>query len=306
MGICKFCGKDAGWFKEQHAECAQLAETGYQQILAAVRQAVAQGTSFAEAKTSIDIAIMLDRVPADRVHQAFLQAWSDAAEEIGMAEPLSADKYAAMVQFSQDAGLDAAELAKSSGSITASVSAVLWRVMHGDLKEIPAIAHPFNLSGSEVALFLIDGVIYAKDTVSRTYQTDYSGMSVNLGYGVYHRFGTSERTEVDHTSLTEVDRGQMLFTTNNIYFGGAHKSVKVSYEHIVQFRFYGNGLGIFRDSANAVVEVFQVMNPWGQACGRFMFNLAHFLAQPEAKALYGAATGKRAHRQPDTLPATQP
>jgi len=69
MGICKFCGKDAGWFKEQHAECAQLAETGYQQILAAVRQAVAQGTSFAEAKTSIDIAIMLDRVPADRVMQ---------------------------------------------------------------------------------------------------------------------------------------------------------------------------------------------------------------------------------------------
>src|SRR5215475_8213542 len=98
MGICKFCGKDSGWFTEAHKECVQLAETGYQQVLATVKQSVASGNSYAETKISLDGVIFLDRVPADRVHQAYVEGWSEAGEQAGALEPLSPDKYAAMTQ----------------------------------------------------------------------------------------------------------------------------------------------------------------------------------------------------------------
>jgi hypothetical protein len=62
------------------------------------------------------------------------------------------------------------------------------------------------------------------------------------------------------------------------------------YEHIVQFHYAENGLSLSRDTANAPLEAFRLLRPWGPACGQLIFNLAHFLAQPEARQLYGKAT----------------
>jgi len=61
---------------------------------------------------------------------------------------------------------------------------------------------------------------------------------------------------------------------------------------------HSDGIGIFRDSANARAEVFTVLeaNPSGgdpvsarPIFGWFLFNMAHFLAQPEAKTLFAKA-----------------
>ena len=98
----------------------------------------------------------------------------------------------------------------------------------------------------------------------------------------------------------EIDYGSLLLTTRNFYFGGEHTNFRIPFEHVLSFRAHTDGLGLFRDTANAKAEVFTVLepNPNGgdpvparPIFGWFLFNMAHFLAQPEARELY--ATAKR-------------
>jgi hypothetical protein len=66
-------------------------------------------------------------------------------------------------------------------------------------------------------------------------------------------------------TLKEIDYGELLLTTQNIYFGGEHTNFRIPYEHVVTFRALTSGIGAFRDSANAKAEVFTVLeaNPNG-------------------------------------------
>jgi hypothetical protein len=84
--------------------------------------------------------------------------------------------------------------------------------------------------------------------------------------------------------MTDIDSGGMLITTKNLYFGGQHKTFRISYDRILSFRPLTNGIGIFRDTGGKP-EIFTVYNPWPNS-GGFLFNLCHFLAQPEGRALY--------------------
>ena len=105
-------------------------------------------------------------------------------------------------------------------------------------------------------------------------------------------FGGFKGESVDIETLKEIDYGGMLIATQNIYFGGPHTTFRIPYDHIVSFRPYSAGIGVFRDSANAKAEVFTVMepNPNGgnpvnarPLVGWFLFNMAHCLAQPGRK-----------------------
>ena len=123
-------------------------------------------------------------------------------------------------------------------------------------------------------------------------------MSIRLARGVYYHFGGFKGHRVDTSTLQEIDYGGMLLTTQNIYFGGERTTFRIPYDHVVSFRPHSDGIGIFRDSANAKAEVFTVLeaNPSGgdpvsarPIFGWFLFNMAHFLAQPEARTLYATA-----------------
>src|SRR5437588_3165758 len=78
----------------------------------------------------------------------------------------------------------------------------------------------------------------------------------------------------------------MLSTTDTMYLGGEYKSFRLPYEQIVRRGPFIDSLEMSRDATGTQCEVFTVLNAW-PACGWFLFNLAHFLAQPDARALYG-------------------
>ena|SRR5438552_18318417 len=122
----------------------------------------------------------------------------------------------------------------------------------------------------------------------------------SLAYLTTHSIfeGVKLRCFSSAASLQEIDYGGMLLTTQNIYFGGERTTFRIPYDHVVSFRPHSDGIGIFRDSANAKAEVFTVLeaNPSGgdpvsarPIFGWFLFNMAHFLAQPEARTLYAKA-----------------
>jgi hypothetical protein len=154
--------------------------------------------------------------------------------------------------------------------------------------------HTFNLKPDEVALQHFGSVVYSRDTVTRSRQGGYSGLSAPLGRGVYYHFGGFRAEAMDVTTLKEIDYGAMLIATKHIYFGGPHTTFRIPYDNIVSFRSYASGLGVFRDNANSKAEVFTVLerNPYGgepinarPLVGWFLYNMAHCLSQPGARTL---------------------
>lgn len=132
------------------------------------------------------------------------------------------------------------------------------------------------------------------------YQGGHAGLSVRVAKGVYYHVGGFNGRRIQTASLKRADQGAMLLTTQNLYFGGAHTNFRIPYERVLSCRSYTDGIGLFRDSANAKPEVFSVIEA-GNAVnahpitGWLLFNLVKFLAQPEGRALYTAKRQKQAH-----------
>jgi len=316
MGFCRYCGKKAGWFSDDHEACVISSQKGCEQVASLVASSTSEklvpppghpdsddwyssfaGQACSEAKPTIDQITTEHRIPPDDLHKALLRGWSTGAERVGLAEPLSPERQTAIMAFARAIGLVDQETCKTDGFRATTLSTLLWSVMvHGDPTPVAYVAqHPFNLKAGEIPLLFFGSVVYSQETVSRAYQGGYGGMSVRVGRGMYYHFGGFKGQRIDTATLKEIDYGGMLLTTQNIYFGGEHRTFRIPYEHVVSFRPHGDGIGLFRDAANAKVEVFTVLLPDCNGkpvnappmFGWFLFNVAHFLAQPEARALYG-------------------
>ena len=323
MGICRFCGQDTGWFgwfRNSHAACEALAKKGCHQIVeraSAIADRLIPTPDRREDRTWCaqlavqiwaEVAPQLDcvasecRVPADDNHRARLQGWSKGTERVSLAEPISIGRVAALVAFYRAMGLSDEEIKRTAGFRAMSCSSLLWFVMvHGDPTPVASKdRHPFNLATGEIPLLLLPNVVYLKETVTTSYQGGHAGLSVRVAKGVYYHVGGFNGRRIQTASLKRADQGAMLLTTQNLYFGGAHTNFRIPYERVLSCRSYTDGIGLFRDSANAKPEVFSVIEA-GNAVnahpitGWLLFNLVKFLAQPEGRALYTAKRQKQAH-----------
>jgi hypothetical protein len=283
---CKYCGQKSGWFSDVHEACVTASHNGCAEIASVLSSAITESKPYSDIRPRIEGIKVQNHVPAEEFHVALVNGLSSGAEKLGLAEPLSVDKHDAFQAFIKNAGLTQQELLKTNGYKAAVSSMVLWFVLHGRIAEIAdSLQHPFNLQSGEVPIMMFGSVVYSQETVSRSRQGGYAGASLPLGHGIYYHFGGFQSKPVEKTTLKEIDYGRLLLTTQNMYFGGDHKTFRLPYDRVVRFEPYSDGLGFFRDSANAKSEVFTVANPFS-AVGWFLFNTAHFLAQPEARALY--------------------
>lgn len=319
MGICKFCGESAGWFKEVHAACADSCREGCEDIVGAVSSTIKDKlqlpaghpetpdwyAGFAskiwiELKQTVDQLTIEHRVPPDYVRKALRKGWSTGTHDLAVAEPMNPNLWSVITRLDGLMGFTDQDLRSTDGFLAASFSMLLWSVMiHGDPTPFASVQpHPFNLQAGEILLIFLGSVVYSKETVSRSYQGAYGGMSVRLARGMYYHFGGFRGQPIDTSMLKEIDYGGMLVTTRCLYFGGDHTNFRIPYDHVVSSRPQSDGIGLFRSNANARAEVFTVLeasstggNPVNARpiFGWFLFNATHFLAQPEVRALYANA-----------------
>lgn len=320
MGICRYCGQSAGWFRDVHNTCAISCQQGCEQVTSVVASTIKDKVNlptghpdtedwysefasqvWSDLQRTVQKLTSEHSIPSDDLRKALREGWSTGSATLAVAEPLHPEKWEIAADLFKLMGFTKEDLLRTDGMTAAYLSMVLWSVMIGDqptlfLSEVQP--HPFNLRDGEIPLIFFGSVVYSKETTSRSYQGGYGGMSVRLARGMYYHFGGFQGQRIDTSTLTEVDYGGMLLTTQNIYFGGVHTNFRIPYEHVISFRAHSDGIGIFRDSANARAEVFRVLerNPNGgdpvnarPMFGWFLFNMAHFLAQPEARTLYANA-----------------
>jgi hypothetical protein len=296
MSVCQYCGQSAGLFSHVHKECEQSAQEGIVQYTDAVKQAVLKGSSYQEASTPLTIITMGHKMLPDQIKTALMDGWSQAVNQLMDAAPISDAIHTASVKFLQDAGIDSAALATTQSSINLELNFLYWCVTQGKLTQCPPVAeNSFSLQPGETAILMLNNISYARDVTREQTVRHTSGSGTGLhgdGFGVGFHSSDSVSQVVENTEMTKVDDGQLLFTTRNMYFGGQHKSFRLPYTELLDVKSYSNGLGFFRDKDDAPAEVFCIFPGWSGPSPKFWCSLVHFLASPEAEALYGISSHK--------------
>jgi len=94
----------------------------------------------------------------------------------------------------------------------------------GMVTQKPSLAYLTTHSifeGVKLRCFSLAVLCYSKETISRSSQGGYGGMSIRLARGVYYHFGDSKGREWTPQRCQEIDYGGMLLTTQNIYFAAS-------------------------------------------------------------------------------------
>ena len=296
MSVCQYCGQSAGLFSHVHKECEKSAQEGIGQYTEAVKQAVLKGSSYQEASTPLTIITMGHKMLPDQIKAALVDGWSQAVNQLMDAAPISDAVHTAATKFLQDAGVDSAALATTQSSINLELNFLFWCVTEGKLTQCPPVAeNSFSLQPGETAILMLNNIGYARDVTRKQTVRHTSGSGTGMhgdGFGVGFHSSDSVSQVVENTEMTKLDDGQLLFTTRNIYFGGQHKSFRLPYTGLLDVKSYSNGLGFFRDKDDAPAEVFCIFPGWSGPAPKFWCSLVHFLASPEAQALYGASSHK--------------
>jgi hypothetical protein len=215
------------------------------------------------------------RVPFDWVRGILLQSWERAVDETVRTNVLSDEQVRSLQDFANKYSFSVSDLNRNGAGTRIAMSLTLRDVMEGRLPRVPPMAAdaPFNLRQSEQIIWVFRGTRYFVERVHRMRVGGYTGMSFRVAKGVYWHTGGFMSKPVEISQLDHIDTGILGIASENIYFGGDHKSFRIPFQKIVSFHPYADGLGFFRDSANASPEIFVIGKE-----GWFLFNLVQNLA----------------------------
>jgi hypothetical protein len=274
VGDCRYCGKPAGWFRQQHKECDAKHHAGCEQILALAQDAIRNsgdlGTMEARAREVASSSYVQDgTVPA-----LLVKAWENAVNAVLEDSVLSVAEETALERAQKHFGWRQDELDKNGTYTTVVKNGVLRDVLEG---KVPTRFRfegqlPFNFQKDERLLWAFGGVKYYEVRSRRSFVGGYQGVSVRVARGLYYRVGGFRGQPLVSAETVLADTGILGVTQKQLYFTGAAKSFRVRYDKIVSFTAYSDGIGFQRDAATAKPQSFQTGDGW------FAYNLITNLA----------------------------
>ena len=280
MGICKYCRKDAGWFKSEHAECKWAHDSALKKMRDLCIDAALSGEPDPGLESQLRNIAQEARVNSGQVRPIVLGAIDDALQDALGDHLLERDELQALNRYKDALKISDREM-ESRGLTTKIRQAVLLRSLFEDgaipKREQPRLGGrrerlPFNMMKSESLLWVFRNVDYLTEVVSREFQAGSSGMSFRVARGVYYRTGSSRGRTVTTKSMEVVDSGMMGVTTKHIYWAGQEgfgnsQSFRIRLNRIVSLEPYEDGISVMRDTQRAKPEGFVGMD------GGFAANL---------------------------------
>ena len=151
---------------------------------------------------------------------------------------------------------------------------ILREVLEGKIPQPPNAGRlPFNMLPSESLIWPFTGVRYYERRTKIIRKGVSHGASIRVMKGVYYqpRVFRSEPVEVNETRL--IDEGVVALTTQNIYFAGQEKSLRIPYKRVLSFDGYADGFSITRNAESAKPQIFLTGDGW------FSYNVVAHLVQ---------------------------
>jgi len=274
MGICQYCGGDAGVFRKVHKQCGERADSGRAQLLAAVAQSVFGPVESASFMTYLG-GIAKESLLGDAdIRLALVSGWERAVDAALEDDVFTSDEERSLVEFAATMGLSQDDLDVRGAYMRVVKAAVIRDVLDGGLPQRLGFDGPlpFNLQKGEVVVWVFPGVTYHEQQTRTEYVGGSQGMSVCVMSGVYYRVGGFRGHPVQTSGTVSVSNGLLGVTDKHIYFASPQKTFRIKYDKIVAFTPYSDGIGLQRDAQTAKPESFTTGDGW------FTYNLIANLA----------------------------
>jgi hypothetical protein len=275
MGICIFCGKPAGFFRDKHQECARELQSAKNKITSIALEAIKGDSSMSALGEKIAEIEKTNKSLIDSKKQHLILAWEKAVDDFLEDGIIDAGEEKRLVEFKDYFCISQSDLDGSGAFEKVAKSAVLRDVLAGKIPKQVRISGtmPINLQKDESVAWIFSNSKYLEDKIKRQFVGRSQGVSLRIMKGVYYRIGDFRGQSVESEERTHIDTGIFVLTNKNVYFAGPRKSVRIPYSKIVSFEPYGDGIGIMRDAASAKPQIFVTHDGW------FTYNLAVNLAR---------------------------
>ena len=265
MGKCKYCGKDAGFFKSKHPACEERHTAGCARLEAILTECFDTKTDFYTRRGEVRALFGNSFFDSDDMTRIYVGALDRAVERYLDDGLVDAEEERMVARFMQFSELSQQVLNANRSLEKVVQSKVLMELLNGRIPK-PNITitgdFPFLLSKNENILWMFRGITLLQQKVRREYRGRSSGVSMRVCKGVYYRTGGFRGTPVETSYMAHIGTGSVCLTDKNLYFHSPEKSLKIPISKILSLEPYSNGLGLQKDGANDKPMFFENLNSW--------------------------------------------
>ncbi len=274
MGMCKFCGSNAGFLRGEHSECRTKYDTGVEYLVQAYNS-MAMGMEDSAAMDTYLERVMVDaRIGEDVQREALVRGWRSAVDDALSDHLLTEDERQNLDTYRDRFSLSDSEMDGDGHMTKMAHAGILQDARMGiyHVTQDEKLRTGFNFQKSEELVWLFPNSEYYEERVRRERQGGHGGVSVRVARGVYYNTGRFNSRTVETTVTEHMDTGTVGITTKHIYFGGKSKKFRVNYSRIMAFDPFTDGIGIMREAQTARPQKFKTGHGW------FIYNLVTMLA----------------------------
>lgn len=265
MGTCKYCKKDAGWFRNSHDECEVIHRNGVAELKSCISSCFQRCEDFYLYQSKINEVISRSYIQTEELKNIYISSIDSAVEQYlndGLISPKEKSTIARFIQFT---GYTAADL-NQNGTIEKMLQCeVLVQLLNGQ-QPTPQItvagSLPFMLGKDENLIWVFRNITLHQQKVRREYKGRNRGFNIRICKGVYYRTGGFKGTPIETIYMHKVGIGMVCLTTKHLYFSSPEKSIKIPYDKILSVETYSNGVGIQKDGANDKPIFLEGLTSW--------------------------------------------
>jgi len=264
MGVCKLCGKEVGWLRSTHKECAARYAGGTKLVESLVVGAIRNGIDQQKIEDKVSDFANTFNLDLVEVTPILLAAWDKAAEDSLSDNLLTKEEENRLTDLAEFFGADTRMLSKRPAFIKLVKAAVIRDLCEGKLPTQVEISGniPLAIQKGEQVIWIFNGVKYYESKTRTHYVGSSQGVSVRLMKGVYYRVGGFRGEPVQTTSMVHIDTGSLIVTNKHLAFIGPQKSIRLKHDKIISHTPYSNGIGVCRDATAAKPQVFITDDGW--------------------------------------------
>lgn len=265
MGECKYCHKDAGWFRTKHSACEEKHNLGINEIKTIIRNCFELKEDFYLKDNRIQHIIQESYIDKKSFDNILCSTFDEAIESYLNDGIIDSAEEQTIARFIQYSGLSQMSL-NANKSLEKFLQAKVLRDIISGNTPTPQITitgdFPFLLSKSERLVWLFRNITLYQQKIKREYVGRSRGISVRIMKGVYYRTGGFKGHPIETTIMQRISCGSVCLTDKHIYFSSPEKSLKIPYSKILSIESYSNGIGLQKDGASDKPIFLEGINSW--------------------------------------------
>jgi hypothetical protein len=264
VGVCTFCGKSAGLFRTQHAECVASREAFRVQIMDFFVKALSSPIDpkrFYELVVAGCRAQHLDDEGLGYVAAVGIGKMIDAALEDHL---LTDGELARVIAMTEAFNVDLEVMETLTGAHTKLIKARVLRDLNaGEITNRTELVDGFtpNFESGETPVWSFFPTTYFSQRTKTEYVGASQGASVRLAKGVYYRAGAQKGTAIRTDYLSQEAVGALTLASRNAYFVAQMKAVKIPLKRIVAVSLFEDGIVLSAGATTTKPHIFKIDDP---------------------------------------------